>query len=395
MQTSSDFLLTIGAILFSGLIISAIGQRTRLPRVTLLLLFGIGIGHSGLNLIPEFFTEQFDVIANITLILVGFLLGSKINLSKLKYSAKQLLWISLTAAIMTTLLTGLLLQAVGLSTEVSIILGCIAAATAPAAVYDVIAEMKSDSHFSKLLLAIVAVDDAWALIIFSIGMAVVASLNGINDINPFMNAFFEIGGAILLGGLIGIPAALLTGRIKKGEPLLTEAIALTFLCGGLAIYFEVSFLIAAMTMGIVISNTAKHHDFPFHEIEDIESIIMVVFFVIAGALLDINALQSLGIIGFAYIAGRTSGKIIGAAVGGLISNAVKPVKQWIGIALLPQAGVPVGMALLAANQFPQYKQILLSVMISSTVFFEIVGPILTRLALKKANDQSVSHARGD
>lgn len=386
MQTSAEFLLTIGGILFSGLIISAIGKRTRLPRVTLLLLLGVSIGQSGLDLIPDIFTQHFNVIADIALVMVGFLLGSKINLQKLKPSAKQVLWISLSAALLTTFIVSLCLKFTGASIGISILLGCIAAATDAAAVYDVTTEADSNSYFSKILLAIVAIDDAWALVVFSIGVAFVASMNGANDINPFLNAFIEIGGALFLGCLIGIPASLLTGRIKQGEPLLTEAIGLSFICGGLAIYFNVSFLIAAMTMGLMISNTAKHHDYSFHEIEHIESMMMVLFFVIAGALLDIESMKTLGIIGIVYITSRIIGKISGAAIGGMAGKASRPVRQWTGVALLPQAGVAIGMALVAANYFPQYKQTLLSITISSTVFFEIIGPILTRLAITTARD---------
>ena len=136
-------------------------------------------------------------------------------------------------------------------------------------------------------------------------------------------------------------------------------------------------------MGAVIANLAKHHEYPFHAIEGIETPLMVIFFVLAGASLEIGALLDLGAIGTVYILCRTVGKIVGARIGGEISHADPGTKKWLGVALLPQAGVAIGMALVAANQFPEYRQILLSIVIASTVFFELVGPIFTRLAIRR------------
>ena len=186
--------------------------------------------------------------------------------------------------------------------------------------------------------------------------------------------------------LVGLPAAYLTGRIKPGQPILTEALGLVFVCGGLAIWLEVSFLIASMAMGSVIANVAKHHEYPFHAIEGIEWPFLVVFFVLAGALLDLNAIIEIGLIGIIYILCRATGKFLGARIGSQFSSADQVTKNWMGVALFPQAGVAIGMGLVASNNFPEYRQVLLSVVISSTVFFEIIGPVFTRLALKRAHN---------
>ena len=140
-----------------------------------------------------------------------------------------------------------------------------------------------------------------------------------------------------------------------------------------------------MVMGAVIANLAKHHKYPFHAIEGIEQVFMVIFFVLAGASLEIGALNTIGFIGAVYIICRVIGKYLGANIGRQFSKADKQTKNWVGVALLPQAGVAIGMALVAANEFPAYRQILLSIVISSTVFFEIIGPIFTRLAIHQVN----------
>jgi len=195
----------------------------------------------------------------------------------------------------------------------------------------------------------------------------------------------ELGGAILLGLLLGLPAAYLTGRIKPGQPILTEALGLVFICGGLAMWLEVSFLITSIVLGAVIANLAKHHEYPFHSIEGVESSFLVIFFVLAGATLEFEALTGVSLIGVVYILSRATGKVLGASIGSYFAKTEQATKKWMGVALLPQAGVAIGMALVASHYFPEYSQILLPVVISSTIFFEIIGPVFTRLALKQTN----------
>lgn len=385
MQSSSQFLLTLGGILLLGLVTSTLGRRSILPRVTLLLIFGIIIGRDMLDIVPPAFYARFEIIADMALLMVGFLLGGKLTRDSLKKSARKVLWISVSAAVVTTVIVSLGLIWAGVSQEIAILLGCIASATAPAAILDVVMETDEQSPFKDLLLSIVALDDVWALLLFAIGMAVVTSLNGAGDGMPFvLMAAKDIGGAVILGMLVGLPAAFLTGRINPGQPVLTEALGLVFVCGGIALWLDVSFLIAAMAMGAVIANFAKHHEYPFHAIEGIEWPFMVVFFVLAGASLELTAVRDIGLIGAIYIVCRGIGKYLGTRVGSMFSKADPATKNWMPLALFPQAGVAIGMALVASNRFPEYGQVLLSVVIGSTVFFEIIGPVFTRLALKRA-----------
>lgn len=394
MESSASFLLTLGGILLLGLITSTMAERTALPRVTLLLIFGLVIGHEGFNIIPQEFSSYFDLIAEITLLMVGFLLGGKLTFESLKESAGDVFWISICAAFVTAALVSLLLIFIGIASDIAIILGCIASATAPTAILDVVAEAKKklgfkpqQEKFSNTLLSIVAIDDVWALLLFALGLSLAKTLNGHGaDTLFFASAAWEIFGALGLGTAIGIPAAYLTGRAKLGQPMIIEALGIVFICGGLAIWLEVSYLIAAMTVGAVIANLAKHHDYPFHAIENIESPFMVVFFVLAGASLDLGSFEELGLMGVLYIMARALGKYFGSYIGSQLSGSNSVTKKWMGLALLPQAGVPIGMALVAANQFPEYRQVLLSVVISSTVLFDIIGPILTRYAIYQAGN---------
>ncbi len=380
MESTSRFMLTIGGILLLGLVTSAIGRRTFLPRVTLLLVFGAIIGSNGLDWIPAEISRRFELVADVALLMVGFLLGEKLAFRSIRQFAAPMLWISVSAALVTAALVSLGLMWAGLPNSIAIVLGCIAAATAPAAVLDVAMESGSDNPFRDLLLAIVAIDDAWALLLFGFGVAIATAAT---ETNAIMMVLREIGGGAALGLLLGLPAAYLTGRLRQGQPILSEALGIVFVCGGLAIWLEVSFLIAAMVMGAVIANLAKHHEYPFHAIENIEWPFMVVFFVLAGATLELAALRDVGLIGGVYILCRAIGKILGARIGAELARVDKKTRNWMGPALLPQAGVAIGMALVASNHLPEHRQTLLSIVIGSTVFFEIIGPVFTRMALKR------------
>jgi len=384
MTPASEFLLALGGMLLAGLAMDAIGRRTFMPRVTLLLLFGVVIGGEMLDLIPRVFTDRFEIIANMALLMVGFLLGGKLTAGFLQRSAGTTLWISISTAVVTAVVVTAVLMAVGIAPGIAIILGCIASATAPAATMDIVLESGCKGPFSDLLLSVVALDDLWGLVLFSIGIALVSIINGnAEHATQLYIAIWDIGGAVILGALLGFPAAYLTGRIKPGQPMLMEALGLVFLCGGIAIWMDVSFLIASIVMGAVVANFARHHEYPFHEIENIEWPFMTIFFVLAGASLEPSMLKEIGLIGVAYITARMAGKLLGARLGGRMGNADKTTRCWMGFALLPQAGVAMGMALVASNRFPEYQQVLLTVVISSTVFFEIIGPVFTRAVLRR------------
>ncbi len=385
---SSQLLLALGGIFLVGLLLSTVAQRTFLPRATLLLLFGAIIGEDLLNLVPKLLVDRFGLIAEVTLLMVGFLLGGKLTRTSLRGHTSISFSISICAALLPALVVCLGMIAMGVAVEIAMLLGCFAAATAPAAILDVVQESGIKNRFSELLLLIVVLDDIWALLLFGVGMAVVTSLNGIAGESSFIGlVVWELGGAIILGIAIGLPAAYLTGRIKAGKPMLVEALGIVFLCGGIALWLNVSFLIASIVMGAVIANLARHHDYPFHAIEDIESLFMIIFFVLAGASLELGALSVIGVIGGVYILCRSLGKYLGAWIGGFLSKSGQDYQLWIGVALLPQAGVAIGMALVASNQFPEYRQIMLPIIIASTVVFESIGPIFTGLAIKQSNQK--------
>ena len=287
-------LITIGALLLAGLAMDVVGERTRLPRVTLLVLVGIAAGPSGLDVLPMAVNGWYPLIAVIALVMVAFLLGGRLTRQVLIEDGAQIIGVSLGAVIVTAALVGVGLWLIGVDPILCLVLAGISTATAPAATQDVVRRSRSKGPFSQLLLGIVAIDDAWGLIAFSLLLAWGQAVLGQDPGQALQGGLIEIGGAVLVGVVIGLPAAYLTGRLQRGEPTQIEMLGVVFLCGGLALALHASFLLAAMIAGLIVANLARHHKRAFHEIENIEWPFMVLFFVLAGAALDVSALPAIG-----------------------------------------------------------------------------------------------------
>ncbi len=380
-------LIILGGLFLLGSLTEAAGRHTHLPRVTILLLLGILIGSEVLGLLPERGENWLPLVSNMALAMVGFLLGGKLTGSNLKEFGRFAFWISISVVVVTMAMVTAALTLIGVAPGLALLLGAISTATAPAATVDVVQETEAEGLFTRTLLGIVALDDAWGLILFSMAMAVAHALSSHGIVTEYvLLGAREIGGACLLGVGLGIPMAFLTGRIRPGQPTLVEALGLVFLCGGLALRLDVSLIMAAIVMGVVVTNLARHHDFPFHAIEDIEWPFLILFFILAGTSLKLPALLKIGVIGIIYIITRIMGRMIGSQVGGFFSRAGKSMRNWMGIAMLPQAGVAMGMALLAVQRFPDFADTILPLVIGATVFFELLGPVFTRIALNRVGE---------
>lgn len=379
-------LITLGGLLLLGFVADGIGNRTFLPRVTTLLLFGFLIGPYALGLLPDLGQSWFPTITHMALVMVGFLLGGRLTPSMLAERQRLILWLSVAVVIFTALFVFVGIGLTGASMVVALVLAGVAPATDPVASVDIVRENRSEGPFSRTLLGIVAIDDAWGLILFSLLLAVVHSVNGSGATEVLAYAGREVLGAVLLGLALGVPMSFLTGRVRPGEPTRVEALGLVFLCGGFALWLEVSPLLAAMSMGMTVANLASHHERPFHEIENIEWPFLVFFFVLSGAMLDIGVLSQTGLLALGYIILRVLGRLVGAWIGARLGGAEDSITHWMGLALMPQAGVALGMALVATQHFPELAETVLPVVLVSTVFFELTGPICTRIALRRSGE---------
>ena len=380
-------LIIVGGLLLAGLVSHVVGQRTRLPRVTLLVIVGVLFGSSGFGLLADSVVGWFPVVADMALVMIGFLLGERLTRRTFARVGRPMLIVSVVVVAITIVVVGAGLALLGLPLTMCLLLAGVATSTDPAATVDVVAESESKGPFTETLLAIVAIDDVWGLLAFSLLLAAVGLAAGeAHAADILVAAAWELGGAIGLGAALGIPMAYLTGRIAPGEPTLAEALGVVFLCGGIALWLEVSFLLAAMTLGAVVANRAKHHSRPFHAIEGVEAPFLIMFFILAGASLEVDALLSAGTIGIAFVVFRTISRVAGGWLGGVLGGFGGGRCVWMGVALMPQAGIALGMALLAVERYPELTDQILPVVIASTVVFELLGPIATKAALSRVGE---------
>lgn len=384
METGHGFtiLVTFGGLFLLGLLADLIGRHSFLPRVTLLMLAGFAVGPSVLDWLPAFTADWFPVLTDVALAMVGFLLGEKLTRGDLRQLGRPVLYMSVGEVVATATLVAAVLALVGVPLEIALILGGIAPATAPAATVDTVNQLSASGRFTDTLLGIVALDDAWGLIMFSLLLAVaqVVAGNG-SETEVLLSGIWDVSGALGLGLAVGLPMAFLTGRVRPGEPTQAEALGFILICAGLAAWAGVSHVLAAMALGATVANCASHHQRPFHEIKGIEWPFLVLFFLLAGAKLEVDALLQVGVLGGGYMVLRVMGRVVGTIVGGRLAGADPQTRRWMGVALLPQAGVALGMALLAVKTFPEHEDVILPVILGATVIFELAGPVATRWAL--------------
>jgi len=371
-----------------GLVADVAGRLTPLPRVTLLLLSGILIGPSGFALLPEdFVTDWFPTLTHIALAMVGFLLGQKLTATELREHGYVVMGLALGKVAMSALLVFLVLTALGMDLVLALLFAGISTATAPAATFDVVHESRSENLFADRLLSIVAIDDAWGLILFALLLAASATLSGDSTGSEMVaTGLVEAGGSIVLGALLGVPMAFLTGRLefgqRNGEPIQAEAFGFVLVCAGAASLLALSPILAAMAMGSVVASLASHHKRPFAAIEGMEWPFMILFFILAGASLKLDEISSIGLLAIGYVIARGAGTYLGIFGTASLLKLDSATRRWMGLALLPQAGVALGMALIASQRFPQYAELIITAVLLTTVFLELVSPVITRAVLR-------------
>ncbi|MCM0613964.1 cation:proton antiporter [Marinobacter sediminum] len=379
-------LLLIGGIMLLALGAHTLGQRLHVPRVTLLLLVGALAGPEVLDLVPARVSDSFRLVTELTLAMVGFLLGERMSFRDLRQGREAII-VSLVVTLMTALLIFVAIWTVTQNLPASLLLAAIATATDPAATLDVMRETASRGPLTRVVAQVVAIDDAWGAILFSI-LLVFAELfsgNGVSLFETIGYGVYEVLGAMLLGVLLGLPMAWMTGRLKPGEPMLLESAGFVFLAAGIAGSLDVSYLLTCMTLGVTVANRAHHHVRPFRSIEGIIEPFLATFFFLAGFGLDWEVLPTLGILGAVYILARVAGRVLGGYTGGVLAGSSHVVRARNGACLLPQAGVAMGLALVATHRMPELTFVL-PLIIGSTVLFELIGPPVTMYQLRRAGE---------
>ena len=381
-------LLTLGVLFLVGLIADVAGRLTPLPRVTVLLLAGVLIGPTGFDLIPSQVVDSwFPTLTHLALAMVGFLMGQKLTARSLRARGAKVLSLALGKVILAAVAVFVVLIAIGVDYPLALVLAGVASATAPAATFDVVHESEARGEFADTLVGIVALDDALALIAFSVLLALASDGSGHGIANGVvLTGLVEAGASVVLGLLLGVPMAYLTGRLnfgqRAGEPIQAEALGFVLVCAGAAIMLELSPILASMAMGSVVASIATHHTRPFHAIEGIEWPFMILFFILAGASLRVDGSGAVLTIVICYLVARTIGTYLGIFAVGTALNYGSKVSRWMGLGLLPQGGVELGMALMASQRLPEYSETILAVVLLATVILELVSPIITRRVLQ-------------
>lgn len=385
----ADGLILIGLFLLAGFVAHVVGQRVHVPRITLLLLLGFVAGPSVLDLIPAEASDWFPLATELALSMIGFQLGERFLGKRIKETGRVVLSVSVVDVFVAILLVFGCLLLIQTPLPIALLLASLAPATAPAATVDVVRESGAKGPVTDTALGVVAIDDAWGVMLFSVLLLVAQATTGQTaSLEILWLGAREVLGGILLGVLLGLPMAWLTGRIRPGELTLVETVGFVLLCGGIAMRLELSYLLACMAMGATVSNLAKHHERPFHMIERVEQPFLITFFLLAGVQFEIDSVTTIGAIGLGYVIARSLGRLIGGYLGARLGNAPRVVATHVGWCLLPQAGVALGLGLIVAERFPEFGSDVLSIVIGTTVVFEIIGPIATRMSLRHAGEIS-------
>ena len=387
MQLTTMFYLAL--MLFTGLVFGRVVKLIKLPNVTGYLIAGLLFGPYCLKALPLDFIKGAELISNMALAFIAFSIGSEFKVSYLKKVGVMPVVIAVFEGLMAMALVTGILTALGFDIEIALLLGAIASATAPAATIMVVKQYKAKGPVTQTLLSVVALDDAVALIAFGFAVAVVNSLQHPGEVSVAMSIllpFIEIIGSLFLGFLLGYLFKIPLHFWKKSSNRLIITAAFIFLGSALATLLDLSPLLLCMCMGAMVVNTNDSAESLFKLTEGVTPPIYLMFFVISGAELDISILPQIGLIGVIYVLSRVLGKVAGASIGAVIMKAPETVKKYIGFTLVPQAGVAIGLALIAASALPEFGQTIRAVVLCATLIYELTGPVITKITLKKAGE---------
>ncbi len=394
-------LFYIGLIFVLGAFMKWVSHKVKILNVVGYLILGFLIGPNMFNIVPKTFIDNSHIIIDISLSLISVLVGANLKYEVLLSVWKQISIISFFEALFTFILMTTVFYImfhsfdIGLSEHyrlsVSLLFGALASATAPATILAVIHELRAKGRFSAFLLGVVAVDNAITLILFSFVLIVAGVSLDITD-NP-IEQYVRIIPTILFTIFVGAIGAIVSefiDRIFKNYRNIktTSTLGMIFIVYSVSEYLSLEPLLASLSMGVVLSNVSTRdfflvkQEFDYH----LKDIIFMLFFTLSAMHLDIHFVLTMPMIVIIYILVRFIGKVSGVWVGSKVSHSSKEIQKYLGIALFPQAGIAIGLALSLQNQtgFGIMAPLMLNVIIATTMVHEFLGPFMTRFALEKS-----------
>ena len=409
-----EYLLSIGLAMFAGLLLTRFTKRFKLPDVTSYLIAGLligplalgALGVPGLGFRSFEFVEEMGLICDAALGFIAFSIGNEFRLEELKHIGKQATVISIFQALTATVFVDLGLLALHLivGSEVlpvstCIILGAIATATAPAATIMVINQYKAKGPLTSILLPIVALDDAVGLIVFAVSTGIAKALNSgsISLVSVLINPLVEIVCSLGMGAAVGWAFSEVEKFFHSRSKRLSLAVAFVFVCTGLSklefslgggVEIGFSSLLVCMMCGTIFCNMCDFSEEIMYRTDRWTAPVFVLFFVLSGAELDLRVFSNLAVVGIGvvYIIARSAGKILGAHFSARATHCQDTICKYLGITLLPQAGVALGMSVTVAAQFGAEGAIMRNIVLLSVLVYELVGPVMTKIALTAAGE---------
>lgn len=384
-----NMILCLAIAIGSGLLFNRLAKRVGLPNVTGYLVAGLLLGGSVFNVIPFETTAQLNDIVNVALGFIAFSIGGEFKLSYIRRLGSRVLTVTAFEALTAVVLVDIALLVCGFPPAESIALGAIAAATAPAATLMVVRQYKADGPVTRTLLPVVAMDDAVCLMAFSISVSVAKALEaegGVNYFDMIVTPIIEILGSIVLGGAIGFVQTFCLRFFKSRANRLTLVICAVLLGTALADLLGLSSLLLCMMIGAMVANLYDDLDKLLDVVDHWTPPLFLLFFVLSGADLDLSVLPQVGLMGVLYLVFRSMGKYLGARIGSRLVGFEPNVRKYLGVALLPQAGVAIGMTTIAAVELPQYGGQIRAVILCATLIYELIGPVLTKIVLTRAGE---------
>ncbi|MEZ4357491.1 MAG: cation:proton antiporter [Eubacteriales bacterium] len=399
MATNIIFIVAISVL--GGLLFGRLAKFMRLPNVTGYLIAGLVLGPCVLNIISESMVNDFTVVSDMALGFIAFTIGIGFKLNYFKEVGMAPIIIAITesfGAIIFIIVTLLLL---GFDPALSILLGAIAAATAPAQTIMVIKQYHAKGPVTSMLLSVVALDDAVALIGFGFAVTIVKviSSHAVITILSVLQPLYEIGVSLVLGVALALFMKLLLRWFKKARNRACITTGVVLLAIWLADLINASPLLTCMALGGVLTNIFADIESIIEVTDSFTPPIYVMFFLMSGAGFDVKALAGIGLLGVLYIVLRVAGKMVGAWFGGKITKSDPNICKHLGPTLMPQAGVAIGLILVASELVPEYAKVINVVILCSTFVYSIIGPSVAKSALVKSGeivlpDKEKKHRKG-
>ena len=381
-------LLLVGITMMAGLIMSRAAKLVKLPNVTAFLVAGLIIGPCVAGIISREQVESMGIISEAALGFIAYSIGGEFKLSYLKKIGKAPLTITFFQGMMTAVCVDVGLILFGVDVPLALLLGAIGLATAPAATLMVVRQYKADGPVTQMLLPVVAMDDALGLMVFSISAAVAQGMLGgeVTISSMLLTPLIEIVGSFALGAALGWLLAFGARFFASRGNKLALSIALVLAGVGLCDILNLSSLLVCMMIGAMMVNLSQQREVLIEQCNRFTPPLFLLFFVLSGADLDLSVLPSVGLIGVMYLLLRCIGKWGGTYLGAVCVKADKHIRHYLGLTLLPQAGVAIGMAALVSARFPTLGAQVNTIVLAGVLVFELIGPVITKIALTRAGE---------